>query len=56
MNTSLEVAIAGQYAAPDELIGPDGLIDGAIQRSGIADACRAAKADDIETQRIQIVE
>lgn len=53
MDAALEVAVARQDTAADQVLLLDGLDDGLGQRSGIADARHTAVADDVESELLQ---
>ena len=50
----LEVAIAGENRDRDEVVARDGFGDRFLQRSGISDAGRAAEADEIKAELVEI--
>ena len=54
MDAGLEIAVAGEHAGGDEIVFHDGFLDRPGQRTGVADAGRAAVADEIEAQRVEI--
>ena len=54
MHAAFEVAIAGQHRARDHIACLHGIGDLRLQRTGVADAGRAAVADRIEADRFEI--
>ena len=50
VDAAFEVAVAGKHGGSDEIVLADGLGDFRRQRAGIADAGRAAEADQIEAE------
>ena len=55
VDAALEVAIAGQHRAGDQVAIGDGLGDFLRQRAGVADAGCAAVADEVEAEGVEIV-
>ena len=56
MDAALEVAVAREDRRDDEAVLVDGLGDRDVERSGVADARRAAVADDVEAERLEVGE
>ena len=54
MHAGLEVAVAGKYGGRHQVVARNGLLHGLRQRAGIADACGASIADDLEPKLVQI--
>ena len=54
MHARLEIAVAGEHAGGDEIVFGDRLLDGRVERAGIADAGRAAVADDLEAELVEV--
>ena len=54
MDAGLEVAVAGEHGAGDEVAGDDRLRDLLGQRARVSDARRAAVADGVESERLEI--
>ncbi len=54
-NTAFEVTVAGKNGSRDQALFVDRLGDRSRQRTGIADAGRAAEADEVEAERIEIL-
>jgi len=54
-NPALEIAVARKYAGRDDVVAVDRLADRRGERARIADAGGAAIADQIETDRIEMV-
>ena len=54
MHARLEVAIAGEDADADEVVARDGFLDARIERAGVADAGRAAVADGVEAELVEV--
>ena len=52
-HAAFEVAVAGKDADRDQVIVVDRLADRLWQRAGIADAGRAAVADEVEAERVR---
>ena len=55
MDAAFEVTVAGQHGADDEIIRIHRVRDLVDQRAGITDTGRAAEADDVKAERIEIV-
>ncbi len=55
VDPALEVAVAGEHRADHEVVVVDGLRDLRDQRPGIADAGAAAEADEIESERVEVL-
>ena len=55
IDAALEVAVAGEHRAGDEVVRVDRLGDRLGQRPGIADAGRAAVADEVEAERVEML-
>ena len=55
IDAALEVAVAGKHRAGDEVVLVDRLGDRLRQRPGIADAGRAAIADEVEAERVEML-
>ena len=54
MHARLEIAVAGQHGRGDQIVLDDGVLDRRGQRAGIADAGRAAVADEVEAELVEI--
>ena len=55
MHARLEVAVAREHARGDEIVLRHGFLDGGMQRAAVADARRAAIADGLEAERVEIL-
>ena len=53
VDACLEIAIAGKHRRGDQIIFHHGILDRRMQRTGIADARRAAVADEVETEFVE---
>ena len=56
MDAALEVAVARQHGRDDELVALDGAGDLDVERTAVADARRAAVADDAEAELLERLE
>jgi hypothetical protein len=56
VHATLEVAVAGEDRGDRELVVADGFRNRSVERAGVADAGRAAIADDVESERLEIVQ
>ena len=54
MDARLEIAIAAQHRRGDDVFFGDRLFDRRIERTGVADACRAAVSNNEESQLVEI--
>ena len=54
VDPALEVAVAGNHGGPDQAIVLDRVHDGVVQRAGVADAGRAAVADGVKADGVQV--
>ena len=54
MHAALEVAVAGEHGDGDELVVLDRVGDRLVERAGVADAGRAAVADELEAERVEV--
>ena len=54
MDARFEIAIARKHRSRDEIVAGNGLFDCGIERAGVADACRAAVADNVEAELIEV--
>ena len=54
VNTGLEVAVAREDSGGDEVVFDDGGFDLGSERAGVADAGRAAVADDLEAELVEV--
>ena len=54
VDARLEVPVAGEHGADDEVTIGDGGADRLRQRTGVPDARRAAVADGVEAQRVEV--
>ena len=54
VDPAFEVAVAGQHSGDGKVVGLDGLGDFGVERAGVADAGRAAVADDVEAELLQV--
>ncbi len=54
MHAALEIAIAGQHRAGDDIGGSDGFGDFRLQGSGVADASGAAVTHGVKPERLQV--
>jgi hypothetical protein len=55
VHPALEVAVAGQNRAGDQVVVVDGLGNRRVERAGVADAGGAAIAGQVEAERIEIL-
>ena len=53
MDAALEVAVARQDRRDDQVVGLDGVGDRRVERTGVADARRAAVAGEREAERLE---
>ena len=56
VDPALEVAVAGEHGDDREVLGADDVGDLLRQRAGVADAGRAAVADEVEAERLERVD
>ena len=54
MHARLEVTVAREHAGGDEIVLHHGLLDVRVERAGVADARRAAVADEVEAELVEI--
>ena len=54
VHAGLEIAVARKYGGGDEIVARDGLFDCLRKRAGIADACGATVADDLESELVEV--
>ena len=54
MHARLEIAVAGKHRRGDQIVLDNRVLDGRMQRAGIADAGRAAVADEVEAELVEI--
>ena len=54
MNACLEVAVAREDSGGDKVVFDDGAFDLGCERAGVADAGRAAVADDLEAELVEV--
>ena len=55
VDAALEVAVAREHRADGEVVRLDGRRDLLRERAGVADAGRAAVADEVEAERVEVV-
>ena len=55
VDAALEVAVAREHRDDREVLGLDDVGDLLRQRAGVADAGRAAVADEVEAERLEVV-
>ena len=53
VDAGLEVPVAAQHAGGHDAVAGHGLLDGRVERAGVADAGRAAVADGLEPQSVE---
>ncbi len=53
VDARLEIAVAGKHGCGDQIIFHHGILDGRVQRAGIANAGGATVADEIETKLVE---
>ena len=56
MHAAFEIPVSGQHRAGDDVARLDRLGDLGLQGAGVADAGRAAVADGVEAERLQIAQ
>ena len=54
MDAGLKVAVARKNRCCDEIVVGDGLLNLGVEWSGVSDACRAAVADGLESEPVEI--
>ena len=54
MHAGFEVAVAGEDAGGNEIVLGDGFFQSGMKRTGIADACRAAVADGLKAEFVEV--
>ena len=54
VDARLEIAVARKHGRRDQIVIVDRLLDFRMERAGISDACRAAVADEIEPELVEI--
>jgi hypothetical protein len=54
VHARLEVAIAGEDARDHEVVLADRVLDARVERTRVADAGRAAVADQVEAEAIEV--
>ena len=54
-DAAFEVAVAGEHGGDGQVVGVDGFGDLGQQRAGVADAGGAAEADELVSERVEVV-
>ena len=54
VHARLEIAVAGEHAGGDEIVLRDRFLERGMQRAGVADAGRAAVADGLEAELVEV--
>ena len=54
VHARFEVAVAREHAGGDDVVAGDRRLDARVERAGVADAGRAAVADEVEAQLVEI--
>ena len=55
MDAGLEVAVSGEHAGRDDVLGFDDVFDPFVERAGVTDAGGAAVADGLETEFVEFL-